>query len=93
MASSVAAVTAAEPGDEESGQTGEPVAAVAPFYKKKQQSQQASRRSNGTKGGNTAAPPAVTGKAERLASSLCRFHWKYGEDARICTKPCSWQGN
>jgi hypothetical protein len=83
MASSVAALTAAEPVDEESGQAGEPVAAVAPFHKKKQQSQQAGRS------GNAAAPAAVTGKAERLASGLCRFHWKYGEEARICTKPCS----
>jgi hypothetical protein len=87
MASSVAAVAAAEPADEVSGQAGEPVAAVAPFHKKKQQYQQAGRRGNGTK------PAAVTGKAERLASGLCRFHWKYGEEARICMKPCSWQGN
>ena len=83
MASSVAAVTAAEPADEESGQAGEPVAAVAPFHKKKQQFQQAGRRGNG----------AITGKAERLASGLCRYHWKFGEEARICMKPCSWQGN
>jgi hypothetical protein len=34
MASSVAAVAAAEPADEESGQVGEPVAAVTPFHKK-----------------------------------------------------------
>jgi hypothetical protein len=70
------------PADEESGQAGEPVAAVAPFHRKKQQFQQAGRRGNG-----------ATGKAERLASGLCRFHWMFGEEARICTKPCSWQGN
>ena len=93
MASSVAAVTAAEPADEESGQAGEPVAAVAPFQKKNQHYQQSGRRGNGAKGGNATANAAVTGKAERLASGLCRFHWKYGEEARICTKPCSWQGN
>jgi hypothetical protein len=93
MASSVAAVTGAEPADKESGQAGEPVAAIAPFHKKKQQYQQAGRRGNGAKGGSAAAPAAVTGKAERLASGLCRFHWKYGEEARICTQPCSWQGN
>ncbi len=93
MASSVAAVTAAEPADEESGQAGEPVTSVTPFHKKKQQYQQAGRRGNSAKGGNAAAPAAVMGKAERLASGLCRFHWKYGEEALICTKPCSWQGN
>jgi hypothetical protein len=83
----VAAVSAAEPADEESGQVGEPVAAVTPFHKKKQQSQHTSRC------GNAAAPAAVTAKAEMLASGLCRFHWKYGEDARLCAKPCSWQRN
>jgi len=93
MASSVAAVSAAAPADEECDQAGEPVAAVAPFHKKKQQYQQAGRRGNGAKGGNAAAPAAITGNAERKASGLCRFHWKYGEEARICTKPCSWQGN
>ncbi len=93
MASSVAAVTAAAPADEECDQAGESVAAVAPFHKKKQQYQQAGRRGNSAKGGNAATPTAVTGNAERKASGLCRFHWKYGEEARICTKPCSWQGN
>jgi hypothetical protein len=82
MASSVAAVAAAEPADEESGQTGE-----------KKQFQQAGHRGNGAKGGSAAAPAAITGKAERLASGLCRYHWKFGEEARICMKPCSWQGN
>ncbi len=93
MASSVAAVAAAEQADGESGQAGEPVAAVAPFHKKKQQSQHTGHRSNGTKSSNAAAPAAVTAKAEMLASGLCRFHWRYGEDARLCSKPCSWQGN
>jgi hypothetical protein len=93
MASSVAAVSAAAPVDEECDQAGEPVAAVAPFHKKKQQYQQAGRRGNGAKGGNAATPAAVTGNAERKASGLCRFHWKYGEEARICTKPCTWTGN
>jgi hypothetical protein len=93
MASSVAAVSAAAPADEECDQAGEPVAAVAPFHKKKQQYQQAGRRGNGAKGGNAATPAAVTGNAERKASGLCRFHWKYGEEARICTKPCTWTGN
>jgi hypothetical protein len=94
MASSVAAVAAAEPADgEKSGQAGEPVAAVAPFHKKKQQHQHTGRRGNGAKSGNAAAPAPVTGKAEMLASGLCRFHWKWGEDARFCAKPCSWQGN
>jgi hypothetical protein len=89
MTSSVAA----EPADEESGQAGKPVAPVAPFHKKKQHFQQAGHRGNGTKGGNTAAPSAITGKAERLASGLCRYHMKFGEEACICMKPCSWQGN
>ncbi len=85
-------MAAAEPADEESGQTGESVAAGAPFHKKKQ-FQQAGRRGNGAKGGSAAAPAAITGKAERLASGLCRYHWKFGGEARICMKPCLWQGN
>jgi hypothetical protein len=93
MASSVAAVSAAAPADEECGQAGEPVAAVAPAHKKKQQYQQAGRRGNGAKGGNAAMPAAVTGNAERKASGLCRAHWKYGEEARVCYKPCTWTGN
>jgi hypothetical protein len=68
-------------------------AAVAPFQKKKQQYQHTGRHGNGAKSGNTAAPAAMTGKAERLASGLCRYHWKFGEEARFCVKPCSWQGN
>ncbi len=93
MASSVAAVSAAALADEECDQAGEPVAAVAPFHKKKQQSQQAGRRGNGAKSGNAATPAAITGNAERKASGLCRAHWKYGEEARICVKPCTWTGN
>ncbi len=89
MVSPVAAVATAEPADKESGQAGEPEPAVAPFHKK-QQFQQAGRRGNG---GKAAAPAAITGKAERLASGLCRYHWKFGEEAHICMKPCSWQGN
>jgi hypothetical protein len=69
------------------------LAAVAPFHKKKQQYQQAGCRGNGAKGGSAATPAAVTGNAERKASGLCRFHWKYGEEDRICTKPCTWTGN
>ncbi len=93
MASSVATVATAEPADEESGQIGEPVATIAPFHRKKQQFQHPGRCGNGAKGSSAAAPAAVIGKAERLASGLCRFHWKFGEEACICTKPCSWQGN
>ncbi len=86
-------MSAAAPADEECGQASEPVAAVAPTQKKKQQYQQAGRRGNGAKGGNAATPAAVTGNAERKASGLCRAHWKYGEEARICYKPCTWMGN
>jgi hypothetical protein len=49
--------------DGESGQAGQPVAAVAPFHKKKQQYQHTSRRGNGAKSGNATAPAAVTAKA------------------------------
>ncbi len=69
------------------------MAAVTPFRKKKQQSQHTSRRDNGAESSNAAAPATVTAKAEMLASGLCRFHWKYGEDARLCAKPCSRQRN
>ncbi len=93
MASSIAAVAAVEPADGESGQASEPVAAVAPFHKKKQQHQHTSRHGNGAKSGNAAVPTAMTGKAERLACGLCRYHCKFREDARFCAKPCSWQGN
>jgi hypothetical protein len=93
MASSIAAVAAMEPADGESGQAGEPVAAIAPFHKKKQQHQHTGRHGNGAKSGNAAVPATVTGKAERLASGLCRYHCKFGEDACFCAKPCLWLGN
>jgi hypothetical protein len=89
MVSSVAAVAA----DGESGQAREPVTAIAPFHNKMQQQQHTGRRGNGAKGGNTAASAVASAAAERRASGLCRFHWKFGEDAYICAKPCSWQGN
>ncbi len=77
MASSAAAFAAAEPVDGDSSQASEPVAAVAPFHKKKQQHQHTGRRGNGAKGGNTTASAAVTSAAERKASGLCCFHWKF----------------
>ena len=27
------------------------------------------------------------------ASGLCFYHWSFGENARNCRSPCSWQGN
>ena len=93
MASYIAAVAAVEPADGDSGQAGEPVAAFAPFHKKKQQHQHTGRHGNGAKSGNATVPAAVTGKTERLASGLCRYHCKFREDARYCAMPCSWQGN
>ncbi len=82
-------MAAAEPADRESSHAGEPVAAVAPFHKKKQQQQLTGCRGSGAKGGKAAASAV----AEKKASGLCRFHWKFGEEAYICAKPCSWQGN
>jgi hypothetical protein len=43
------------------------------------------RPNNGHKGGNAASA------SDRKVSGLCRFHWKWGEDAYSCAKPCSWQ--
>jgi hypothetical protein len=85
MASSVAAVAAAKLAGEESGQAGEPVAAIPPFHKKKQQSQQAPRAAKLPR-----LPPSQTKLRGWLL--VCAGS-TYGEEARICMKPCSWQGN
>jgi hypothetical protein len=51
------------------------VTAVAPFHKKKRDH---GRCDNGHNGGN------VTASSDRKASGLCRFYWKWGEDANSC---------
>ena len=84
MAASVAAVAAAVPADRESDQAGEPVAAIAPFKKKKRDQVYGQKVHRGGK------PTTAT---DRRSSGLCFFHWKWGEEAYSCAKPCSWQGN
>jgi hypothetical protein len=34
-----------------------------------------------------------SGQAGEPVAAVAPFHWKFGEEARICVKPCSWQGN
>ena len=29
----------------------------------------------------------------RMGTDLCFFHWSWGDKARSCQAPCSWQGN
>ena len=37
-------------------------------------------------------PPPPLDLAQQ-SSSLCFYHWNFGENARNCRSPCSWQGN
>ena len=40
----------------------------------------------------TADPPAPS-KLARQSTGLCYYHWSYGEKAKSCKPPCTWQGN
>ena len=50
-------------------------------------------------GGGNKRPPKKAGNLTRAeeeemkASGLCFYHFRYAEDARLCRKPCAWQGN
>ncbi len=57
-------------------------------------------KSSGRGGKTKTSNPAATAAEEtapsdlaRNSAGLCYFHWAYGDKARKCTKPCSWQGN
>jgi hypothetical protein len=48
----------------------------------------------GASGSNGAQAAAMTPSAvAREGSDLCHYHWSYGDNARKCVAPCSWQGN
>jgi hypothetical protein len=45
--------------------------------------------SSGATAPSASAPMALA----KLSSGLCRFHWKFGDQAFSCLQPCKWQGN
>jgi hypothetical protein len=52
----------------------------------------------GSRGGAVSGPggsaTAVTpSDLARAGSELCHYHWTYGDAARKCVQPCTWQGN
>ena len=55
-----------------------------------QQSRQVSQQPSG---GQTAATSVSPSDLARMGSDLCFFHWSWGDKARNCVAPCSWQGN
>ena len=59
--------------------------------------QQQSRRTAGGQRPNPVAQPSQqavnSDKAARIASGLCRFHFKYGDRAYSCAGNCAWQEN
>ena len=55
-----------------------------------QQHRQASQQPSG---GQTAATSVSPSDLARMGSDLCFFHWSWGDKARNCVAPCSWQGN
>jgi len=59
--------------------------------------QQQSRKAAGGQRPNPVAQPSQqavnSNKAARIASGLCRFHFKYGDRAYSCAGNCAWQEN
>jgi hypothetical protein len=59
----------------------------------------ASRRGGARGRGRGASSTAISGRTPapsalaRESSGLCFFHWGWGEKAKKCEAPCSWQGN
>ena len=47
------------------------------------------RPQGGQQGQDSNAPSSLA----RKASGLCFYHWAFGERARDCKQPCTWQGN
>jgi hypothetical protein len=50
----------------------------------------------GQAGSNTGSSSTATLTPTSLAqesSGLCHYHWTYGDKAKRCRSPCSWQGN
>jgi hypothetical protein len=48
----------------------------------------------GAVGGSSGAAGSLTpSDLARAGSDLCHFHWTYGDAARKCVQPCTWQGN
>jgi hypothetical protein len=42
---------------------------------------------------STASPSVTPNSMARASSSLCYFHWRYGDSTTRCEGVCSWQGN
>jgi len=46
-----------------------------------------------TSGGTAATASLSPSDLARMGTDLCFFHWSWGDKARSCQAPCSWQGN
>jgi hypothetical protein len=68
------------------------VAAVKPAYTHQQQSTQQKKKGGKGKTITAAATMPPTAVAQ-VAVGMCWYHWKHGENAQKCEKPCSWVGN
>jgi len=42
---------------------------------------------------NSSAPSPSPASLARSSAGLCFYHWQFGDRARSCDAPCSWQGN
>ncbi len=69
----------------------ERVAAVKPQFKKQQKGK--FQKNGGQQQSSGQAAPLTPSQVARQAANVCIFHWRYGEKARECKAPCSWQGN
>ena len=67
------------------------VAAVKPAYTHQQQSNQHKKKGGKAKTSTAAAMPPTA--VAQVAVGMCWYHWKHGENAQKCEKPCSWVGN
>ena len=38
-------------------------------------------------------PPNTPARVAQQASGLCYKHFRFGDQAHGCVKPCNWQGN
>jgi hypothetical protein len=65
------------------------VAAIKPAPPSQQQ-QQKKKVNKAKPAAATSMPPTAVAQ---VAIGMCWYHWKHGENAQKCEKPCSWVGN
>ena len=96
MVAAVAAVEDMELSDQE----GAPVSAVRPARgdnKKRGRGGRGGKSGGGSGGGGGQQgqqdPPNTPARVAQQASGLCYKHFRFGDQAHGCVKPCNWQGN